>query len=110
MRVRSLLTLVVLLTATASFAGKLGEFKDEKRPRTAADVRAPARIAPFADNNEEHFPWMAIGLGALCILGAIPFWLYSFSDTAQELRKAKAAYVDGLPKGRRKKPLPADEA
>lgn len=89
---------VLLLAAPAFAAGRRPtEFQGVKEMSeaelAAAKERSKNPLNGFAEQMEEKpkpFPWMAAGLGLICVLVATPFGLRSYRNITRESPQSKS--------------------
>lgn len=90
----------VLLSLTA-FAGKMQEFKED--PNSASAAAKAKRGAKYnmgswsGDTSQETtpFPWMAAGLAVIVLIGAAPFALKMYSNTAKDISDSNTFGAQG---------------
>ena len=77
----------------------------------AQRARAKNKLPSFAEAEEqpveEHFPWMALGLGLLAFGVAAPFGWYAYKAMAKDIKDVEAASAPAAPVRRTKPPSKA---
>jgi|CXWL01.1.fsa_nt_gi hypothetical protein len=96
---RWLLFAGLIVASLAAAQGKVNDFKGAPKQLSESEIAALKEVARkgnlpnFRETGQEKpqpIPWMAIGLGVIAFIVAIPFAMRSYRDTAREVATATA--------------------
>lgn len=89
----------LLVGSLAAAQGRVNEFKggpkqlSEDEIAALKEVARKGNVSDFRETGQEKpkpIPWMAIGLGVIAFIVAIPFAMRTYRDTSREVSEATA--------------------